>query len=127
MSIKQDYILRIIDQVIDLIIENAFGFKKKEELSENFSNTENSTEKYNKLKFLVDEGKINDAENMLFEILNNNNLDDLKIALLFYDYLNSKSDEFLNDNNFSREEIKEGLIDISKKFGYNHLVQIYLM
>ena len=127
MSIKQDYILRIIDQVIDLIMENAFGFKKKEELSENFSNTENSTEKYNKLKFLVDEGKINDAENMLFEILNKNNLDDLKIALLFYDYLNSKSDEFLKQNNFSREEIKEGLIDISKKFGYDHLVQIYLM
>lgn len=127
MSIKQDYILRLIEQVIDLITENAFGVKTKEEISENFANTDNSTEKYNKLVFLVDEGKINEAENMLFDFINENTLDDLKIALLFYDYLNSKTDEFLQENNFSREEIKEGLVDISKKFGYDNLVQLYLM
>lgn len=127
MSIKQDYILKLIEQVIDLITENAFGISKKEEIKENFANTDNSTEKYNRLVFLVDEGKINEAENQLFDFLDENTLDDLKISLLFYDYLNRKTDEFLQDNNFSREEIKEGLLDISKKFGYDNFVQIYLM
>ena len=129
MSIKRDYILGLIEQVIDLIIENAFGIRKKEELKENFSNTKNSTEKYDKLVFLVDEGKINEAENLLFDSIDENekSLDDLKIALLFYDYLNGKTDDFLEDNNFSREEIKDGIIDVSKKFGYDNLVQFYLM
>lgn len=127
MSLKQDYILRLIEQVIDLITENAFGVKTKEEISENFSNTNNSTEKYNRLIYLIDEGKINEAENQLFDYLDENTLDDLKIALLFYDYLNKKDDEFLKENDFSREEIKDGLLDISKKYGYDNFVQIYLM
>ena len=127
MSLKQDYILKLIEQVIDLITENAFGIKTKEEIKENFANTNNSTEKYNKLIYLIDEGKINEAENQLFDYIDENTLDDLKIALLFYDYLNKKDDEFLKENDFSREEIKDGLLDISKKYGYDNFVQIYLM
>lgn len=63
----------------------------------------------------------------MFNFIESASENNLKLALLYYDYLNSKTDEFLENNNFSREEVKEGLLDISKKFGYENIVSIYLM
>lgn len=41
----------------------------------------------------------------------------LELGLDFYVYLNSKSDDFLEENNFSRQEISDGLEDLQKIFG----------
>ncbi len=127
MSIKQDYIMKLIDELIVALKETILGLTDKQEVSESFSNFEKSSNDYEKLKNLVDDGKINEAENYLFEIIRTANLDDFKLAVLFYDYLNSKTDEFLENNDFSREEIKDGIVDASKKFGYDNMISIYLM
>ena len=127
MSIKQDYIMKLIDELIVALKETILGLTDKQEVSESFSNFEKSSSDYEKLKNLVDDGKINEAENYLFEIIRTANLDDFKLAVLFYDYLNSKTDEFLENNDFSREEIKDGIVDASKKFGYDNMISIYLM
>lgn len=127
MSIKQDYILKIIEQIIDILLEKAYGFKSKDEVKESFSNYESSTYKLQELKDLVDDKKVNFAENKLFEYLEDNDKDNFKLSLLFYDYLNLKSDKFLEECDFSREEIKSGLIDVSKKYGYENLINIYLL
>lgn len=67
------------------------------------------------LKRLVYEGDYNRAENILFEELSKNNSPKmLQVANNFYNLLLEKSDEELSNNNFSREEIYQGLEDVKK-------------
>lgn len=64
---------------------------------------------------LVLDGKINEAENLLFEWINETPRPEyLSVAVEFYEKLNSMSDEALTRSNFSREEIAEGLLSVKK-------------
>lgn len=45
-------------------------------------------------------------------------------ALLFYSYLNRQSDEFLEENDFDKEKIKEGLMFIAKQYGIVNIVNM---
>lgn len=45
------------------------------------------------------------------------NKDHILLTLDFYDRLNGLSDEFLENNNFSRKEIEMGLKEIAQRFG----------
>lgn len=61
-----------------------------------------------KLLDMVDAGKINEVENRLYDLTSDKDGNRLEAALLFYYYLNEKTDDFLEANNFSRDEIKSG-------------------
>lgn len=67
------------------------------------------------LKRLVFEGKVNEAEDMLFENAKNNKVENLSYVVIeFYTMLMSKSDEELEKINFTKEEIYDGINDIKK-------------
>lgn len=68
--------------------------------------------KLQELFHMVDAGNINEAENQIYEMTADTGLGDrkgLKIALLFYAYLNDKNNDFLEQHDFSREEISQGM------------------
>jgi hypothetical protein len=66
------------------------------------------------LKKLILEGNYNKAENLLFDELEKNKSRVIKdTAIDFYNTLLEKSDEDLTSNNFSREEVLQGLEDIN--------------
>ena len=44
----------------------------------------------------------------------------------FYKYLNEKDDLFLEESNYSREEIVEGMADISRMYGYGDFVEMFM-
>lgn len=69
----------------------------------------------------VNEGNINEAENELFNSIKPENKNYLRIALLFYSYLNEKDDNFLEENDFGRDEIKTGLKDVMSAYGLESL------
>ena len=48
------------------------------------------------------------------------------MALLFYYYLNDRSDEFLEEHNYSRDEIKSGLCDIVARYGIDSFTEMFL-
>ncbi len=74
------------------------------------------------LRILVDEGKINEAENLLFsEIEEKKDIDLLEVALDFYEYLNEKEDEFLEENGFSHQEILEGIHAVQKIYNIEEI------
>ena len=73
---------------------------------------------YIRLVRLADAGKINEAENLLYEQLENGQPEYLKAALGFYDHLNDYTEEFLDKADFSREEIKSGLVSVLRMYGY---------
>ena len=77
------------------------------------------------LKALCGRGEINAAENLLFEEVDPADKKYLEMALAFYMYLNEFDDDFLYTNNYSREEIVDGINAISAEFGitgFEHFV-----
>ena len=125
MHIEQDYIMKMIHQLIEVLLGDIFKGKEKV-LEENINKSEKQTEKYSELKYLVDNYNVNQAENLLFKNIDINNIEDFKLALLFYQYVNGKDNEFLQKSNYTREEIEQGIKDISKKYGYENIVDLFL-
>ncbi len=65
------------------------------------------------LNKLFYEGNYDKAEDLIFEELEKNDSPEVyEIAVEFYNALLKKGDEELNESNFSREEIYQGLDDI---------------
>lgn len=116
---NDDWLLREIEKMTLVIGKLTFGkgdstveiFDEKNKLSDGGF-------LYHRLKKLVLEKKINEAENLLFEEIEKNPCTEyLKTAVLFYGDLQAFSDAALADSNFSRQEIAEGLAQIQKLCG----------
>lgn len=122
MALKQDYVLRLIEEIINLVVRSD---RKKEDILEFFEDSDGKDkEKLEYLKKLIDEKKINEAEDYLFENLDKSNHDDFLIGMLFYKYLNLKDDSFFEDINYERNEITDGIADLSKMYGYGDFVEM---
>jgi len=72
-----------------------------------------------KLMELLEDSKINEAENLLFEVIDTKNMNHFLIASDFYYELSRYDDDYLEQCNFSRTEIDEGLLGIQNLFGLN--------
>ncbi|MDD6796498.1 MAG: DUF6483 family protein [Clostridiaceae bacterium] len=123
--IEQDYIMRQIKEIVKMALK-LFANKDTEMPSVEILQDEASQNVLDRLKRLIDEGRINEAENELFKIVGSKEYSYLKISMLFYSYLNEKDDEFLENNNFSREEVQKGLKDVMSKIGLKDLMKIML-
>ncbi len=118
---EQDYIMRSITNLIRFLTKIFYGEDiAVYELTENEEYTR-SDSLHKSLLDLLSSGKINEAENQLFEKFNFKDTRHIMVAIDFYQRLNNLDNEFLQANNFSREEIEEGLRDIAKRSG----IQIY--
>lgn len=71
---------------------------------------------YMKIKGLIEERRICEAEDLLFENLDVNNIEHLEIALDCYQMINQLTEAELEASNFSRQEINDGLNEIIHKF-----------
>lgn len=69
------------------------------------------------LSMLLDGHKINEAENLLYTLLDTDDRDYFAVAVDFYSRLNKMSDDELELGNFSREEVMSGLEDVKKLYG----------
>lgn len=114
--LEQDYIMRLIKEAVRMLMKLLFNIDTASPAIEQFDSLERQGI-YNELEQKLDEGAINEAEEELFEGLDETNREDLKLAIMFYSYLNEKDDEFLAANQFSRQEIKDGLMDVLNRYG----------
>lgn len=118
---EQDYIMRLIGDMIKFIAK-VFLAKSQISYKISYEDEHSHTDLLHKqLLELIELGKINEAENLLFEEMDTNNMEYLELALDFYQRLSKLNDDFLERNNFSREEIIEGLKDLAKEFGLEKL------
>ncbi len=121
---KQDYIMRMIKELVRTILKLLFNISTESPTVELLENKEEKA-LLEELLDMVDGGCINEAENQLYGILDNCESSGLMMALLFYSYLNDKTDEFLETNDFSREEIRQGMEMIADRFGLNDIVRMF--
>ncbi len=122
---EQDHVMRLIKEMIRAVLKLLFNIDTKSPTVELLESKEEK-ESLKDLLDMADNGNINEAENRLYDLISNGDIDSLKIALLFYSYLNDKSDEFLETSEFSREEIKLGIKNLADKFGLKSITKIFL-
>lgn len=126
MALKQDYILRMIEELINVLIKTLKNENKEDIEIDDVEKLKNENKFYKELIDLVDNKKINEAENYLYEKLEENNKTDFVIGMAFYKDLNEKDDSFLEECNYSREEVLEGIADLSKMYGFGDFVQMFM-
>lgn len=117
---ENDYILRLIHEVIRTLIKLIFGVDVDDNQEEKVP--EEIRESYKKLLAMADDGKINEAENLLSDSLDLGDIKKFQLALLFYEYLNKKEDGFLEEHGYSRQEVLEGLKYTVSLYGYGSMM-----
>ncbi|MCI6997441.1 MAG: DUF6483 family protein [Eubacterium sp.] len=122
---EQDYIMRYIKEMIRVLLKLVFHIDTDAPVVDLLENKKDK-QTLELLLNLVDEGMIDNAENKIYEIIGDGNKQNLKVAILFYSYLNDKSDKFLEEHNFSRDEIKLGLQDVTERYGVGDLTEIFM-
>ena len=123
MNIHEDWLMRQIETMVTAVLHVLFHTDRKSEnieMETSLSDTVDSGQRETILAFLQ-EGKICEAENWLFESMNEDDISWLHTAVYFYSKLNKLSDEYLADHNFSREEIEAGLSEVCGRYGYEWL------
>ena len=121
-----DYIMRIIKEIVRTLIKLLFNVDTEMAEERLVEDTESNL-LYSELCKLVDGGKMCEAENRLYDLMDSDRNNADLIAVMTYSYMNDKSDEFLIEHNFSRAEVEEGLKRIAQKNGLSGLDDIFRM
>lgn len=122
---EQDYVMRLIKEMVRAILKLLFNIDTDSPSAELLEDAKEQ-QTLDELLDMVDNGFINEAENKIYEITEEGKKTDLEMALLFYSYLNDKSDEFLETHNYGRDEIKAGLKDITVRYGVDGFAEMFL-
>ena len=122
---EQDYVMRLIKEMVRAILKLLFNIDTDSPSAELLEDAKEQ-QTLDELFDMVDNGFINEAENKIYEITEEGKKTDLEMALLFYSYLNNKSDEFLEAHNYSRDESKAGLKDITVRYGVDGFAEMFL-
>ncbi len=122
--VEQDYITRQIREIARVLAKILFNVDS-ETVIEDIEDRLEENEIWKELQYMIDEGNINDAENYLDDLLSEGDTESVQIALLFYSYLNEKSEDFLEGNGFSKEEVKLGMENVAEGLGLNGLTDIF--
>lgn len=113
---EQDYIKRLCESIGNMIVAFVAGkdavTSKIEDENHDVKLSQDDLLEIMIKKYLY-EDKINEAEDLIFDSMHERHSKKVyEIALDFYKQLNQYSDEKLNNCDFSREEIKDGLEEL---------------
>ena len=122
MELEKDYILRMIKDLTKSIAHLILGKSEIEYEPPKESEYSRVDTLYVKLIELVNLGQINEAEDLLFDEINPSDMRQFEMAMSFYLYLNDFGDDYLEKNNYSRDEITEGIRSICKEYGVSSMV-----
>lgn len=122
---EQDYIMRLIHEMIRTILKLLFNIDTDSPTADLLGDSEEKAA-LDALLNMADEGKLNEAESVVYEITESLDRKSLEVALLFYSYVNEMPDEFLEENNYSRDDVKQGLKEIASRYGLDSIADMFL-
>ena len=117
---QNDYIIKQIEMMTKFLAKLVFGKESPEYdvIFDAMGNTSDEGTLALKLRQMIDSGEINEADNLLFDTIGNGeNVGYLEVALDFYSKLSDLDEKKLDECDFSRIEILEGLDNVKKIYG----------
>lgn len=119
---EKDYIMRMIKEMVRVLFSLMLGKQYTQVELPRENRFLVSGKNLGDLKEMADQGKINEAENLLLENLDYENKEEVTAAVLFYEYVGQMEEGFLKKNGYSLEEVYDGLMQIARNSGYGELV-----
>lgn len=121
---EEDYIMRQIHQILKVLVKVLFNVDS-ETISSSMIQDRETRETADYLLRKIDSGNINQAENELSELTENRTMNNLLAGIVFYSYLNEKDDNYLENNDFSRDEVEDGMKQLLSEYGLNDMIDIF--
>lgn len=121
---EKDYIMRIIKEMVRVLFSLMLGKKYVAVEMEKDNGYEVSGKRLEDFLKMIDRGEINEAENQLLDNIDYSDKENVAAAVLFYQYLSEKSENFLTEHDFSKEEILDGMNRLVQKAGYGDVLNI---
>lgn len=120
---EQDYIMRVNRDVIRTMAKLLLN-KDIDSPEVSFSDELKSEEKRSleSVNGQTDMGNLHALEQEIWKLMEEGKERALEKALLFYSYLNEQNEEYLASQDFNREDIKTGLMQIASKYGVDSVV-----
>ncbi len=118
LQFQQDWVMRQIESALSLMVFLVTGKKTSLLSLEDFAeNASQGNDLHLQLDELVKKGEICEAENILFGAIDIEDRSVLESAILFYSAINKLTDDQLQENDFSRDEVRDGLRDLCRAYG----------
>lgn len=121
---EKDYIMRMIKEMVRVLFSLAFGKKYVSVEFEKENKYEVSGKNLKIFLNMIDLGQINEAENILLDSIDYTNKNEVMAVALFYQYLSEKDNQFLENNNYTKEEVLSGFKQLLMKSGYSDLIYL---
>ena len=121
---EKDYIMRMIKEMVRVLFSLAFGKKYVSVELEKENKYEASGKNLKIFLNMIDLGQINEAENILLDSIDYTNKNEVMAVALFYQYLSEKDNQFLENNNYTKEEVLSGFKQLLMKSGYSDLLYL---
>lgn len=117
--IKDDYLLKMIEQISSMLASIMFNKDIKEIETEIKEDEIHNDE----LNLIVKRVQCNQYDQLINEFM----LDEckLKLCLIFFNELNNYSDKELISIGLTRNKLKDDLIAILEKYGYSHIIDLF--
>ena len=121
---EKEYIMRMIKEMVRVLFSLAFGKKYVSVELEKENKYEVSGKNLKIFLNMIDLGQINEAENILLDSIDYTNKNEVMAVALFYQYLSEKDNQFLENNNYTKEEVLSGFKQLLMKSGYSDLLYL---
>ena len=121
---EKDYIMRMIKEMVRVLFSLAFGKEYVSVELEKENKYEVSGKNLKIFLNMIDLGQINEAENILLDSIDYTNNNEVIEVALFYQYLSEKDNKFLENNNYTKEEVLSGFKQLLMKSGYSDLLYL---
>ena len=121
---EKDYIMRMIKEMVRVLFSLAFGKKYVSVELEKENKYEVSGKNLKIFLNMIDLGQINEAENILLDSIDYTSKNEVMAVALFYQYLSEKDNQFLENNNYTKEEVLSGFKQLLMKSGYSDLIYL---
>ena len=121
---EKDYIMRMIKEMVRVLFSLAFGKEYVSVELEKENKYEVSGKNLKNFLDMIDLGQINEAENILLDSIDYTNKNEVMTVALFYQYLSEKDSKFLENNNYTKEEVLSGFKQLLMKSGYSDLLYL---
>jgi len=121
---EQDYIMRQIHQLIQVLMKLIFNIDSPFPSAEYIKDAETKKIADDMLKS-TDLGKIAEAEEILFSLIQNKTMDNLLAGLILYSHINEKEDEFLEMNHYSRSDAENSIKRLLSEYGLENIASLF--